>query len=223
MVFNNKGESYREKRKKMVDRQLKSRGVTDEKVLKAMDEVPRHLFVKEKYQDRAYSDTALTIDEGQTISQPYIVALMIEAMGLKKDDKVLEIGTGSGYAAAVLSKIVDKVYTIERHSTLAETAEGRFQKLNYDNIEVITGDGSRGLVEKAPFAGIVVAAGAPVVPESLKEQLDIGGTLVIPIGEKKGLQKLLTISRVSEEGFELEDLGGVRFVPLIGEDAWDLK
>jgi protein-L-isoaspartate(D-aspartate) O-methyltransferase len=162
----------------------------------------------------------LPIGEGQTISQPYIVALMTEALELTPDDRVLEIGTGSGYAAAVLSRIARQVYTVERHSSLARAAEARFRRLGYDNIQVHVGDGTLGWVEHAPYDGIVATAGGPAVPQPLLDQLKRGGRLVIPVGRFPQLQELVRVRRLSKEGYRREELGSVRFVPLVGQAGW---
>jgi protein-L-isoaspartate(D-aspartate) O-methyltransferase len=207
-------------RNRMVDVQIARRGVRDRHVLEAMRGVPREAFVDPGYEEFAYEDGPLPIGEGQTISQPYIVALMIEAAEVKPGDAVLEVGAGSGYAAAVLSQIADKVYAIERHSSLAQAARKKFRKLGYDNIELRTGDGTRGWRAAAPFDAILVAAGGPDVPEALKQQLATGGHLVIPVGESGRRQTLLKLTRRSESEYEQEDLGAVAFVPLIGEHGW---
>ncbi len=199
---------------------LARRGIKDKRVLEAMETVPREAFVGHHQADFAYDDNPLRIEEGQTISQPYIVALMTEAMKLEPEDTVLEIGSGSGYAAAVLSRIVKQVYTVERHQVLAKLARERLAKLGYDNVTVLCGDGTLGWPEHAPFNAIVVTAGAPSVPQSLVRQLAIGGRLVIPAGASLHQQKLLRITRVSDDETETEDLGGVRFVPLIGDEGW---
>ncbi len=204
----------------MVKEQLVFRGIWNEAVRNSMLAVPRHLFVPEALRDYAYCDGPLSIGDGQTISQPYIVAYMIEALAPGKDDVVLEIGTGSGYAAAVLSRLVAMVYTIERLSSQAKRADDLLKKLNYKNIEVITGDGTRGLPDKAPFDGILVSAGAPVMPKSLLEQLKIGGRLVIPVGTRNS-QELLLISKDKHGDIKKRNLGAVRFVPLIGDEGWD--
>jgi protein-L-isoaspartate(D-aspartate) O-methyltransferase len=209
----------RHEREDMVERQLASRGVKHDLVLRAMRDVPREAFLPPELGEFAYDDSALPIAEGQTISQPYIVAVMIEALDLKPGYRVLDVGTGSGYAAAVLSRIAERVYSIERHAPLAEAAERVFRSLGYDNIEVRVGDGSLGWPEAAPFDSIVVAAAGPNVPRALKEQLAPSGRLVIPTGSTPRFQKLLRVTRTSE-GFEEEDLGEVRFVPLIGAGAW---
>lgn len=207
-------------RRRMVETQVANRGVRDEPVLRAMREVPREAFVPDDVAEFAYRDSPLPIAEEQTISQPYIVALMAEALELDRNDRVLEVGTGSGYAAAVLSRIASEVYTVERHATLAEWARERLEAAGYDNVHVRHGDGTRGWPEHAPYDAIVAAAGGPEVPESLKEQLAVGGRIVIPIGPTLRLQELVRITRVGEDEWEREDLGGVRFVPLIGEEGW---
>jgi len=200
---------------------LRRQGIRDKAVLDAMATVPREKFVGIHLLEFAYDDTPLPIEEGQTISQPYIVALMSEALQLKPDDRVLEIGTGSGYAAAILSRLAREVYTVERHHSLAQLAEGRMKDLKYDNVKVLCGDGTLGWPEHAPYDGIVVAAGGPDAPRSLIEQLGIGGRLVIPIGPSTTEQMLLRITRINDEEVEVEELGAVRFVPLIGEEGWE--
>src|SRR5438105_4937221 len=185
----------------MVDAQIAGRGVRDADVLNAMRSVPREMFVEAGFEEFAYEDGPLPIGERQTISQPYVVALMIEAAELKFGDRVLEVGAGSGYAAAVMSRIADRVHTIERHASLGETARQRFGKLGYDNIDLRVGDGTLGWPEAAPFDAILVAAGGPEVPPSLKQQLAIGGRLVIPIGSHERQQKLLKITCTGENEF----------------------
>lgn len=204
----------------MVARQIAGRGIKDRHVLDAMRRVPREAFVGEGMAEFAYEDSPLPIAEGQTISQPYIVALMIEAAKLRPGDTVLDVGTGSGYAAAVLSRIAGRVYTIERHRKLSEIARKRFVTLHYDNIDVRRGDGTLGWPEAAPFDAILVAAGGPEVPEALRRQLKIGGRLIIPIGNLGSGQELVRVTREGEDEFREEDLGGVAFVPLIGEQGW---
>jgi protein-L-isoaspartate(D-aspartate) O-methyltransferase len=203
----------------MVRTQLAARGIDDERVLAAMQRVPRHLFVPEELREHAYQDRALPIEEQQTISQPFIVALMAQALALNGDERVLEIGTGTGYAAAVLSLLAADVYTIERWPSLAESAERRLHDLGYANTHVYVGDGTAGLAEHAPFDGIVVAAAAPWAPKPLREQLADGGRLVIPVGGRDE-QLLLRMIRHGDE-VRTERLSGVRFVPLIGAHAWD--
>jgi protein-L-isoaspartate(D-aspartate) O-methyltransferase len=206
-------------RQNMVANQLRSRGIRDEGVLRAMGRVPRERFLPETLAEFAYNDSPLPIAEEQTISQPYIVALMTEALALKPGDRVLEVGTGSGYAAAVLAEVAKDVFTIERHKTLADEADKRLRALGYQNVLVRCGDGSNGWPEQAPFDGIVVAAGGPTVPESLLGQLAIGGRLVIPIGPMRG-QELQRITRTTRDKFVRESLGAVRFVPLVGAHGW---
>lgn len=205
-------------RHRMVDVQLAARGIRDPRVLAAMKDVPREDFVDAGMEEFAYEDGALPIGENQMISQPYIVALMLEAAELRSADKVLEVGTGSGYAAAVLSRMVRHVITIERHKSLAEVAGGRFRKLGYDNIAVHVSDGTLGLAGHAPFDAIIVTAGGPTAPLALKNQLRMGGRLIIPLGEET--QMLMRVTRLSETRFDEDELGAVRFVPLIGEQGW---
>ena len=203
----------------MVQTQLMGRGITDEAVINSMLIVPRHKYVMEGKQEYAYYDSALEIESGQTISQPYIVALMAQALELNASDSVLEIGTGSGYSSAILSHIATNIYTIERHEVLAHLAKERFITHGYNNIEVLVGDGTLGWSEKAPFDAILVTAGGPVIPGPLIEQLAIGGRLVIPVGDK-GEQKLMRIKKISTSELIEENLGTVRFVPLIGTEGW---
>lgn len=202
----------------MVRFQLKGRGIRDRLVLDAMGRVPRERFVPIGLEDRAYLDGPLSIGCGQTISQPYMVGIMTESLQLEKKDKVLEIGTGSGYQTAVLAEIADQVYSIERQAELAHRAEDVLQSLGYKNIHVFTGDGTVGLEDKAPFDAIIVTAGAPAVPESLKSQLKEGGRLVIPVGDHF-MQSLLRITRRGEF-YDQENLLGCVFVPLIGAEGW---
>jgi protein-L-isoaspartate(D-aspartate) O-methyltransferase len=206
-------------RRRMIADHLKPRGIADPRVLAAFGEVPREAFVPPELVENAYDDRPLPIEEDQTISQPYIVALMAEALRLKPGDAVLEIGAGSGYAAAILSRVARQVYTIERHALLADTARDRLARLGYDNVEVRCGDGTLGWPEHAPFDAIVVAAGGPEAPPSLLEQLAIGGRLVIPVGTSRA-QQLIRITRVSRTELRREDLGAVLFVPLIGAEGW---
>ena len=207
-------------RDRMVDIHIARRGVRDPYVLEALRRVPRESFVEPGFEEFAYEDSPLPIGEGQTISQPYIVALMIEAAEVKPGDSVLEVGAGSGYAAAVMGQIADRVYAIERHPSLGESARQRLKKLGYDNVELRIGDGTQGWPEVAPFDAILVAAGGPEVPPTLKQQLAIGGRLVIPVGEEARYQNLIKLTRKSEAEFEEENLGAVAFVPLIGEHGW---
>ena len=212
--------SFPSLRKEMVERDIAARGVRDELVLDAMRKVPRELFLPKNLREFAYEDTPLPIAGEQTISQPYIVAFMAEALMLKGGEKVLEIGAGSGYAAAVLSEIAANVYTVERLGPLAEKAAATLAELGYDNVHVLHGDGTRGWPDHAPYDAIVVAAGGPQVPESLKEQLKIGGRLVIPVGADQRSQELVRVTRISANEYRSEDIADVRFVPLIGEEGW---
>ena len=204
----------------MVRTQLVGRDITDEAVINSMLIVKRHKYVMADKQEYAYYDNALEIEEGQTISQPYIVALMAQGLELKSSDNVLEIGTGSGYSAAILSRIAASISTIERHDLLANLAMGRFQNQGYENIEVRIGDGTLGWTEKAPFDAILVTAGGPVIPDTLINQLAIGGRLVIPVGDK-GEQKLIRVKKTTSNELIKENLGLVRFVPLIGVKGWN--
>jgi protein-L-isoaspartate(D-aspartate) O-methyltransferase len=206
----------------MVDGQIRARGIKDQRVLAAMEKIPRHLFVADVLAERAYNDTPLPIDREQTISQPYIVALMSEAMELTGREKVLEIGSGSGYQTAILAELADRVFSIERIASLATRARRILDSLNYYNVAIRVGDGTYGWREESPFAAIMVTAGAPRIPRILIEQLEIGGRLVIPVGDRSS-QVLLKLTRLSEDPDDLkqEDLGGCRFVDLIGEHAWD--
>ena len=207
-------------RERMVAAQIARRGIHDRKVLEAMRQVPREAFVQPGFEEFAYEDSPLPIGEDQTISQPYVVAAMTEAVEVKPGDRVLEVGTGSGYAAAVLSRIAGRVYGIERYRSLLEAARKRITDLGYDNVELRVGDGTLGWSEAAPFDAIVVSAGGPRVPERLKEQLAIGGRLVIPVGEESKYQNLLKITRKAENEYDEDDLGPVMFVPLVGEQGW---
>lgn len=208
------------KRARMVERQLRQRNISNEKILQAMGEVPRERFVPSDLAAQAYDDGPLPIGGGQTISQPWIVAQMIQILEPKETDKVLEIGAGSGYSAAVLSRMVDRVVTIERIADLAAEARARLRGLGYTNIDVIEGDGTLGYPPEAPYDGIIVTAGAPAVPETLKGQLEVGGRLVIPVGSTRSYQTLVRIRRVSEDVFETDPYDPVRFVPLIGSEGW---
>ncbi len=213
--------NMKKQREQMVARQLEGRGLWDPAVLAAMREVPREAFVSERYREFAYDDGPLPIPEGQTISQPYVVALMIEMLWLQPEDKVLEIGTGSGYAAAVLSRIAAEVHTVERIEVLVHFARQNLAEAGFDNVHVHHGDGTLGWPEHAPYDAIVVAAGGPDVPQALKEQLIIGGRLVMPVGSEQRAQRLVRLTRLDESEYERENLSHVRFVPLIGEQGWE--
>jgi protein-L-isoaspartate(D-aspartate) O-methyltransferase len=206
-------------RNHMVERQIRARGITDPRVIDAMLRVPRHLFVEEALRNQSYTDFPLPIGEGQTISQPYMVALMSEALLLTGGEKVLEIGTGSGYQAAVLSRIVAQVFTIERSPVLARKARAILDSNGYSNISIRVGDGTLGWSGEAPFDAIMVTAGAPTVVEEIKRQLGINGRLVIPVGSFKE-QMLKRIIRVSGSEFKEENLLSCRFVPLWGRHGW---
>lgn len=207
-------------RETMVREQIERRGLQNPRVLAAMRAVPRHLFVKNSLQKHAYTDRPLTIGHYQTISQPYVVALMCDRLELTEADKVLEIGTGSGYAAAVLSRLCEDVVTIERIPELAEKARETLAEAGCSNVTVHSGDGTLGLTEEAPFDAILVSAAAPAVLETYKQQLRAGGRLVIPAGKSRSRQSLYRVRKKSDAEFSVEDLGGVAFVPLIGEKGW---
>lgn len=204
----------------MLQKHLRGRGIKDESVLRAMAEVPREAFVPDSLAEYAYQDSPLPIGEGQTISQPYIVAVMTQFLELQPQDRVLEIGTGSGYAVAVLSRIVEEVYTMERYPSLADAAVRRLKALGYDNIMYKVGDGTLGWPAHAPYDAIVVTAGAPDIPYPLKQQLSIGGRLVIPTGLRPMEQELVRLRKFSEDRYHQEFLATVRFVPLVGVAGW---
>ncbi len=214
------GKNIALRREIMINDHLLARGIRDQAVLKAMREVPREAFVAAGMEELAYEDHPLPIGEGQTISQPYMVAYMAESLELSPADRVLEIGTGSGYAAAVLSRIVDTVRTVERIAVLVENARKRLEMLGYTNVHVLEGDGTLGWPEHAPYDAIVVTAGAPDLPRPLLMQLSVGGRLVIPVGATPYLQMLVRVRRVGEGEYRSEDLFPVRFVPLIGAAGW---
>lgn len=208
-------------REAMVRRQIAGRGIDDRRLLDAIRAVPREAFVPEALAHLAYEDTPLPIEAGQTISQPYIVALMIAAAEVAPRDRVLEIGAGSGYAAAVMGRIAETVIAIERHAELAALAAERMQRLGYDNVRIVEGDGSAGLAEEAPFDAILAAASGSHVPDALRRQLGLGGVLVMPIGEPGAVQSLIRVTRTGDEAFIEDNLGAVRFVPLIGTEGWE--
>lgn len=205
----------------MVEDQIISRGIKDARVIAAMKKVPRHLFVEEALQSQAYSDHPLPIGEKQTISQPYMVALMTEALQLKGKEKVLEIGGGSGYQTAILAELSEKVFSIERIRSLAIRARQLLYELGYYNVELKIFDGTYGWMEEAPFDAIIVTAGAPDIPQTLLDQLAMDGRLVIPVGDAY-VQDLIRITK-TEEGIKREDLGGCRFVKLIGRYGWETE
>lgn len=207
-------------KERMIAEHLMGRGIRDAAVLRAMREVPREEFLPPGMEIFAYEDGPLPIAEGQTISQPYIVAYMIEALELAGKERVLEIGTGSGYAAAVLSLCAAEVYTVERIAALAEEARTRIKRLGFRNITVHLGDGTMGWNEHAPYDAIVVTAGAPDVPDPLLAQLAPGGRLVIPVGNTPHLQELVRVRRMADGSLQREELCAVRFVPLIGREGW---
>ena len=204
---------------RMVAEQIRARGVADPRVLAALRRVPRHRFIPEHLWSQAYADYPLPIGEDQTISQPYIVALMTEILELKETDRVLEVGTGSGYQAAVLAELAATVFSIDRKGGLADQARSILDSLGYRNIRIRVGDGTLGWPEEAPFDGIIVTAGAPQVPRPLVEQLAVGGRLVIPVGDR--FTQTLTCVRQTGEGLKCEYYGGCRFVRLIGKYGWD--
>lgn len=204
----------------MINDHLIARDISDRAVIAAMRAVPREEFVPGDLIDFAYDDYPLPIGEGQTISQPYMVALMIQSLELSATDRVLEIGTGSGYSAAVTSRIAAQVYTVEHFVRLAQDAAERLERLGYGNIRVLVGDGSLGLPEFAPYDAIVVTAGAPEVPKPLMEQLAVGGRLVIPVGQHLHLQNLIRLRRLATDDYRREELCAVQFVPLVGAAGW---
>jgi protein-L-isoaspartate(D-aspartate) O-methyltransferase len=209
---------YERKRHEMVRQQIEARGITDSNVLAALRKVPRHLFVGEALRDQAYGDFPLPIGEQQTISQPYIVAEMTQALELTQNDRVLEIGTGSGYQAAILAQIVYRIYTLERIRTLFVQARKLLDKLNFHNIVMRCADGTKGWKDESPFNAIMVTAGAPTIPEVLIEQLAEGGRLVVPVGDQHS-QDLIKITKDQGE-IHQTNLGGCRFVKLVGEHGW---
>ena len=211
---------FAELRERMVQRQIEARGITDTAILDAFREVPREAFVAASYAATAYEDHPLPIEAGQTISQPYIVALMIAAAGIKPGDKVLEVGAGSGYAAAVMSRIAREVIGIERQHDLVAVARERLKRLGYDNVRIVEGDGTRGCPSEAPFDAILAAASGSHIPKALLGELAPGGRLVMPIGDPGWTQELVKVTKHPDGRTTQESLGGVRFVPLIGEEGW---
>jgi len=211
-------QDFKKERLAMVEEQLRRRGIYDQRVLDVMAKIPRHLFVSYEHQVAGYEDRPLPIGEGQTISQPYMVAVMTQTLELCGDERVLEIGTGSGYQTAILAELAKTVFTIERIQTLIQRAQKTLQELGYENIFFLTGDGTKGWPEKAPFDGIMVTAGAPEVPPTLTSQLAEGGRLVIPVGPRY-TQTLYKVTRKGKE-FKEEDITGCVFVPLVGDFGW---
>lgn len=213
------GSDFEQQRQQMVHEQIEGRGIRDTAVLQAMATIPREQFVLSDFKEHAYKDSPLPIYADQTISQPYVVGFMLAALDLKPTDKILEIGTGSGYAAALLGHIVATVHTVERHEKLVAYARERLQALNITNVHVHHADGTMGWPPAAPYDGIVVAAGSPHIPPTLKKQLKMNGRLVIPIGKRRN-QRLIFLVRTGENQYRQTNLGGVKFVPLIGAEAW---
>lgn len=207
-------------RETMVEQQLGRRGITEPAILDAFRSVPREAFVSGDVAHLAYADHPLPIEAGQTISQPYIVALTIQAAAIGPGDKVLEVGSGSGYAAAVISRIAGRVIGIERQPELVAVARERLARLRFDNVEIVSGDGTRGWAQEAPYDAIVAAASGSHVPKSLLDQLAPNGRIIIPIGEPGGVQKLVKVTKRLDGSLKQSDLGDVRFVPLIGEEGW---
>ena len=218
MGTNPQSDPFSAARQQMVQSQLRARGVRDQRVLAAMARVPRHEFVPERFHSQAYEDHPIPIGFGQTISQPYIVALMLEALAVQPGDIVLEIGTGSGYQAALLAELASHVYSIERHAPLAQNAEHILRKLGYTNVNVLVGDGSQGLPERAPFNAIIVAAAAPQLPAALLAQLGEGGRMVVPVGPPAAQELQLVHKRQGQP--VISYLEGCRFVPLIGGEGY---
>lgn len=212
-------DAFEVERKRMVANQIARRGISDARVLTAMRQVPRHRFLPEESWSHAYDDSPVRIGSGQTMSQPYIVALMTELLGVAPGHRVLDVGTGSGYQAAILGELAQEVYSIERHSALAETAASRLAELGYQNVQVHVGDGSLGYPPAAPYDRILVAAAAPEVPLALQDQLTDGGRLVVPVGEKRRQQ--LEVWEREGETFRRTNSIPVVFVPLIGEQGWE--
>jgi protein-L-isoaspartate(D-aspartate) O-methyltransferase len=213
--------NFAAEREAMVERQIASRGISEPTILEAFRAVPREEFLSKDYADLAYGDHPLPIEAGQTISQPYIVALMIQAAEMKAGDNVLEVGAGSGYAAAVMSRIAGQVTAIERQTDLVKVAQERMQRLGFDNVRIVEGDGTRGWEAEGPYDAILAAASGSHVPPAWVKQLADGGRIVMPVGEPNWVQKLIKVTKGPAGKLITEDLGGVRFVPLIGEEGWN--
>jgi len=218
MAAETQTDSYLAQRRSMVESQLRARGIRDNRVLAAMFHVPRHEFVSEEDRAQVYEDHTIPIGEGQTLSQPYIVAVMLERLALDPSDAVLEVGTGSGYQTALLSELTRQVYSVERHASLARTAQATLARLGYTNVEVLLGDGSHGLPERAPFDAIVVSAASPQIPPPLFEQLGEGGRMIIPVGPPHAQE--LQLVRKQADQLVVTNLEGCRFVPLIGDEGY---
>lgn len=215
-------ETMSSRRRRMVNNHLRARDIYDPRVLAAFETVPREEFVPTHHAAHAYADMPLPIGHGQTISQPYVVAMTVQALGLTGHERVLEIGAGSGYAAAIMGQLAAEVHSVERIATLATSASEVLARLGYDNVHVHHADGTLGWPAAAPYAAIAVAAGAPRPPQALLDQLAIDGRIVVPTGEQDD-QQLVRITRVGEHQYEQEDLGPVRFVPLLGEQGWPVR
>jgi protein-L-isoaspartate(D-aspartate) O-methyltransferase len=214
----NEADKYIVERERMVEDQLVARGIKDPRVLKAFREIPRHAFVSDSLQHQAYNDYPLPLEHGQAISQPYMVALMTECLHLKGDEKVLEVGTGSGYQAAILARLARRVYSIERDTVLARKARELLTRLKFENVVIKVGDGTLGWREFAPYDGIIVTAGSPLVPEPLQKQLRDAGRLVVPVGSS-AFQNLMCIEKKGTQ-FKTDEICGCTFVPLIGDHGW---
>jgi protein-L-isoaspartate(D-aspartate) O-methyltransferase len=213
-------EDYAAEREAMVERQLQRRGIVEPQILDAFRSVPREAFIADEHAHLAYGDHPLPIEAGQTISQPYIVALMVQAARIGRGSSVLEVGSGSGYAAAVISRIAARVIGVERQHELVEVARERMRRLGYDNIEIVEGDGTMGWPEGAPYDAILAAASGSHVPKALIEQLAAGGRIVMPLGSPDAVQHLVQLTKAGDGSLQQSDLGAVRFVPLIGEEGW---
>ena len=213
--------NFAAERDAMIERQIEARGIHEPTILEAFRSVPREEFLSKDYADLAYGDHPLPIEAGQTISQPYIVALMIQAAEMKAGDTVLEVGAGSGYAAAIMSRIAGRVTAVERQPDLVKVAQERMQRLGFDNVRIVQGDGTRGWEPEAPYDAILAAASGSHIPPAWIDQLAEGGRIVMPVGEPTFIQKLIKVTRGPAGKLITEDLGGVRFVPLIGEEGWN--
>ncbi len=213
--------NFAAERDAMIERQIEARGIHEPTILEAFRSVPREEFLSKEYADLAYGDHPLPIEAGQTISQPYIVALMIQAAEMKVGDNVLEVGAGSGYAAAIMSRIAGRVTAVERQPDLVKVAQERMQRLGFDNVRIVQGDGTRGWEPETPYDAILAAASGSHIPPAWIEQLADGGRIVMPVGEPTFIQKLIKVTKGPGGKLITEDLGGVRFVPLIGEEGWN--